>query len=86
MLHTGFLRTAFHLMVQIALDDRKKRSFFAVQRPNIVLHFLAKKLRHLDRPNVLFRLGTGDHIFTVKAVIRFIDRDEVLVIKNGLAT
>ena len=74
-LYTGCLATSVHFPVQIILADREDPAVTieAVEHFQIVLHFIAEELRHLNHPNTLGGLGGGDHILLVDTLIGFID-------------
>ena len=73
--YSGFLASSVHLTVEIVLADGENALLliWTVKHPNVVLHLLTEKLRHLDDPVALGRFGTGDDILPLKPLIGFAD-------------
>ena len=74
-LYSGFLAPSVHLAMEIVLTDRENALLLvrAVKHPDVVLHLLTEKLRHLDDPVALRRLRTGDDILSLEPLIGFVD-------------
>ena len=76
-LYAGCFTASSHFPVQIILADREDPAVTieAVEHFEIVLHFIAEELRHLNHPNTLGGLGGGDHILLVDPLIGLGDAD-----------
>ena len=68
---------ALHLPMQVVLADWENAAVLccAVELLQIILNFLAKKLRHLDDPVAFGRFRCCDYILPFKALIGFVDRE-----------
>ena len=74
-LDPGGLGTSVHLVMEIAFGHGENAVllFYPIEHPQIVLHFLAEKLRHLDGAIAFLGFRTGNHILAVEPLIGFVD-------------
>ena len=69
------LGASVHLMMEIAFGygENAVLLFYPIEHSQIVLHFLAEKLRHLDVTIAFLGFRTGNHILAVKPLIGLVD-------------
>ena len=71
------LAAADHLVIEIILCDLEDPviRMHLIKLPQIILHLLAEKLRHLDRPVAFGRFRARNDILALHPVIGLADRD-----------
>ena len=74
-LYTSSFLTALHFAGQEVFGEGKDSlvRFRLVERLDVILHFVADVLRHLNGSIALFRLGRRDDVLTIQAGIRLAD-------------
>ena len=74
-LYTSSFRTALHFAGQEVFGEGKDSlvRFRLVERLDVIPHFVADVLRHLNGSIALFRLGRRDDVLTIQAGIRLAD-------------
>ena len=74
-LHPGFFTSSIHLMMKIVFADRENTAvrLCSIELLQIVLHFFAQELRHLNYPVALLGFRSSYDVLPVQPLIRFID-------------